>query len=93
MTNMYWGLMEKYSQYHREDLEKDGNSLKQNWEDLKEQLRCACDIERIGYQLDLADEKRIGKAKVMHPVVTSDEVFQLRSRGGIEDGRNIFPSI
>ncbi len=31
--------------------------------ELKEQLRSACDIERIGYRLDLANEKRIGKAK------------------------------
>lgn len=65
MTNMYWGLMEQYSQYCREDLERDGISLKQAWEELKEQLRKACDIDRIGYQLDLADEKRIGKAKVI----------------------------
>lgn len=80
MTNMYWGLMEKYSQYRRTDLEKDGKSLKQNWEELKEQLRRACDIERIGYQLDLTDEKRIGKAKVVHPVVTSEEVFSWMQR-------------
>lgn len=80
MTNMYWGLMEKYSQYHREDLEKDGNSLKQNWDELKEQLRSTCDIERIGYRLDLVDEKRIGKAKVVHPVVTSEEVFSWMQR-------------
>lgn len=65
MTNMYWELMEKYSRYSRVDLEKEGKNLKQNWEELKEQLRSACDIERIGYRLDLADEKRIGKAKVM----------------------------
>lgn len=78
MTNMYWDLMEKYSQYRKADLEKDGNSLKQNWDELKEKLRRACDIERIGYQLDLADEKRIGKAKVVHPVVTSEEVFSWR---------------
>ncbi len=64
MTNMYWELMEKYSQYSRENLEKDGKSLKQNWEELKEHLRSACDIKKIGYRLDLADEKRIGKAKV-----------------------------
>lgn len=62
MTNMYWNLMEKHSQYSRADLEKDGRSLKQNWEELKEQFRSSCDIERVGYRLDLADEKRIGKA-------------------------------
>lgn len=66
MTNIYWGLMEKYSWYSRENLEKDGKSLRQNWEELKEQLRSACDIERIGYRLDLVDEKRIGKAKITH---------------------------
>lgn len=80
MTNMYWGLMELYSQYRRVDLEKEGISLKQSWEGLKEQLRRDCDIERIGYQLDLADEKRIGKAKVVHPVVTSEEVFSWMQR-------------
>ena len=63
MTNMYWGLMETYSQYNRANLEKDGKSLKQIWEELKEQFRSSCDIERVGYRLDLADEKRIGKAK------------------------------
>ena len=68
MTNMYWELMGKYSQYSRADLEKEGKSLKQNWEELKEHLRSACDIERIGYRLDLADEKRIGKAKVIRKV-------------------------
>ncbi len=57
MTNIYWELMEKYSWYSRENLEKDGKSLRQNWEELKEQLRSACDIERIGYRLDLVDEK------------------------------------
>jgi len=62
MTNMYWNLMEKHAQYSRADLEKDGKSLKQNWEELKEQFRSSCDIQRVGYRLDLADEKRIGKA-------------------------------
>lgn len=80
MTNMYWGLIEKYSQYSRENLEKDGKSLKQTWNELVEQLRSACDIERIGYRLDLADEKRIGKAKVVHTVVTVEEVFEKISR-------------
>ena len=65
MTNMYWSLMEKYSQYNRDILEKDGKSLKRSWEDLKEQLRSECDIDRIGYRLNLADEKRIGKAKTV----------------------------
>jgi len=62
---MYWGLMEKHSQYIRAELEADGKSLKQVWEDLKEHFRSSCDIERIGYRLDLSDEKRIGKAKTI----------------------------
>ena len=66
MTNMYWELMEKYSQYSRVELECEGKSLRQSWEELVEQLRSACDIERIGYRLDLSNEKRIGKAKVVH---------------------------
>lgn len=65
MTNMYWRLMEKYSGYNRTDLEIGGETLKQQWLRLIEQLRSACDIDRIGYKLDLADEKRIGKAKVV----------------------------
>lgn len=75
MTNMYWNLMEKHSQYSRADLEKDGRSLKQNWRELKQQLRSACDIKRIGYRLDLVDEKRIGKAKVIKPIVTPEEAL------------------
>lgn len=78
MTDMYWGLMERYSRYCRKDLEKDGKSLKQNWEELKEQLQRACDIERIGYKLNLADEKRIGKAKAVHSIVMPDEVFRVK---------------
>jgi len=80
-TNMYWELMEKYSQYSRGRLEKDGKSLRQNWEELKEQLRSACDIERIGYRLDLTDEKRIGKAKVVYAVARVEEVSSLRMKG------------
>lgn len=78
MTDMYWGLMEKYSQYCRKELEKDGKSFKQNWEELKEKLQRACDIERIGYKLNLADEKRIGKAKVVYSIVMPDEVFRVK---------------
>lgn len=64
MTNMYWNLMEKYSQYCRADLERDGKRLKQSWAELKEQLRSACDIERIGYKLDLLMRKGLGKRKL-----------------------------
>ncbi|MGN0513616.1 MAG: hypothetical protein ACI4GD_04995 [Lachnospiraceae bacterium] len=47
----------------------------QQWEKLKCELQTVADIERIGYRLDLADEKKIGKAKVLHGVVTYQEAF------------------
>lgn len=75
MTTMYWELMEKYSHYSREELEKDCVTLKEQWEMLKRQLVADCDIDSVGYKLDLKDEKRIGKAKVVNPVVTNEEVF------------------
>ena len=34
-----------------------------------------CDIPKINYKLDLSDEKKIGKAKVISPVVTVGEVY------------------
>lgn len=42
---------------------------------LKENLVEDCDISRINYHLDLADEKKIGKAKVVNPIVTPEESF------------------
>lgn len=75
MTDIYWYLMEKHSSYKRAELEADGMSLAEQWSTLKEGLRSACDIERIGYRLNLAEEKRIGKAKVTHSVVTPEEAF------------------
>lgn len=98
---MYYELMERYSEYPREYLEKKGLSsrqkrkllrhcktdsekmkikngvpLKKQWELLKEELVRDCDIPRTGYRLDLADEKRIGKAKVAKPVVTIGDVYE-----------------
>lgn len=75
MTNMYWGLMERHSQYIRNELEKSGKPLWVQWREQVEQLRHACDIEKIDYRLDLADEKRIGKAKVVKAIITPEEVF------------------
>ena len=49
--------------------------LSEQWDELKESLRVDCDIPKIGYRLDLADEKRIGKAKVGRPVTTHKEAF------------------
>ena len=76
MRTMYWELMEKNSSYKREKLEICGMTLKEQWELLKGELVSNCDIERIGYKLDLKDEKRIGKAKVVNAVVTKQTVEQ-----------------
>lgn len=75
MTTMYWELMEKYSTYYRHNLEKNGSTLKEQWEELKKQVISACDIEKVGYKLDLQDEKYIGKAKVQNGVTTNEEAF------------------
>lgn len=76
MTAIYFGLMEKYSSYKRTDLEKNGISLKTQWELLKQQLVSACDIQSIDYRLDLANEKLIGKAKVTKEFTSNEEAFE-----------------
>ena len=68
-------LMQKYSTYNREELEKNIGPLKENWEKLKRELVASCDIPRTGYHLDLQDEKRIGKAKVVKEITTNDDAF------------------
>lgn len=80
MTTMYYELMEKYSSYSKEELEKNNLPLQEQWEQLKKDLVKACDIPKIGYKLDLTQEKLIGKAKVANPVTTSQEVFQFTKR-------------
>jgi len=75
MRTSYYELMEKYSNYKRSDLEKNGLTLKQQWELLKEELLRVWDIPRTGYKLDLSDEKRIGKAKVVNSVITNEDAF------------------
>ena len=74
MVTEYWRMMEKYSFYKRSELEEK-ESLKAQWERLKKELLATCDIESTGYKLDLADEKRIGKAKVVNGVVTRKEAL------------------
>lgn len=76
MTTIYYELMEKYSTYKRDFLEQEGITLKQQWENLKKELIASCDIEKIGYKLDLKDEKRIGKAKVVKSITTNEEAFE-----------------
>lgn len=75
MTTIYFELMEKYSFYQRDVLEKDGITLKEKWEELKKNLISACDIDSIGYKLDLKNEKLIGKAKVTKEITTNEEAF------------------
>lgn len=76
MQTIYYELMEKYSSYKREELEKEGQSLKEQWVNLKKQLVADCNIEKTNYKLDLQDEKLIGKAKVLNPITPNEEVFK-----------------
>lgn len=68
--------MEKYSNYTIEQLSKKGINLEKNWQELKKELINSCDIKKVNYHLDLLDEKRIGKANVINPVITEEEVYQ-----------------
>lgn len=75
MWTMMWELIKKHSGCCRGKLESQGICLKEEWVRLQEELRSACDIPQTGYRLDLADEKRIGKARVVAPVTTPREAF------------------
>ena len=75
MQTSYYDLMERHSSYKRNLLESK-KTLKEQWQELKEELVRACDIPSCGYKLDLKDEKRIGKAKVANPVITQKEVYE-----------------
>ena len=76
-------LCEKYSSYRRSELEKTETlELLRGYVDIFmpdikyfSSLIEACDIPKIGYKLDLADEKRIGKAKVVSPITTKEQAF------------------
>ena len=68
--------MEKYSNYTIEQLSKKGINLEKNWQELKKELINSCDIKKVNYHLDLLDEKRTGKANVINPVITEEEVYQ-----------------
>lgn len=76
MFDMYWNLMDKYSNYSRKQLENQGITLKKQWEQLKSKLVSFCDIDSVGYKLDLVDEKRIGKAPVVNSVITNEDAFE-----------------
>lgn len=68
--------MEKYSNYTIEQLSKKGINLEKNWQELKKELINSCDIKKVNYHLDLLDEKRIGKANVINPVITEEEDYK-----------------
>ena len=76
MQTMYYELMAKYSFYKRRKLEENGQTLKEQWEALKRELISSCDIDSIGYKLDLYNEKLIGKAKVLRPVIPNVKAFE-----------------
>ena len=75
MCTEYYLLMEKYSNYSVSELEQNGLSLKEQWEELKKKLVAFCDIDAVSYKLDLSDEKDIGKSPVKNGVTTNNEVF------------------
>ncbi|MFI3250012.1 MAG: lysophospholipid acyltransferase family protein [Eubacteriales bacterium] len=76
MQGMYYELMEKYSFYRRKDVEVDGFTLKEHWDKLTRELSAVCCVERTGYQLEMDDEKLIGKAPVPIGVVTNEMAFE-----------------
>ncbi len=75
MTDNYWYLMEKYSKYSVEKLEKMGISLSDMWYSWADKLVSDCDIDSVNYKLDLEDEKLIGKAPVVNGVTTNEDAF------------------
>ena len=75
MMNCYYELMEKYSSYSREYLEGNYGNLKEHWLELKKKLVSFCDIDSVGYKLDLTDEKLIGKAPVKEGITTNEDAF------------------
>lgn len=76
MLDTKFFLMEKYSSYKKSDLLKNGISLENEWDKMKEKSTRGQDIERIGYKFSLEEEKLISKAPVLNPVVTPNEAFQ-----------------
>lgn len=75
MTTCYFNLMSKYSSYSRGELEQKYGNIKEQWEKLKKELVSFCDIDSVGYKLDLTDEKKIGKAPVKNGVITNEDAF------------------
>lgn len=75
MHTEYYRLIEKYSSYNRRELEKCGQSMKQQNDAWIKHLLEVVEIPRTGYKMDLLNEKRIGKAKSKTHIVTPKEAF------------------
>ena len=75
MHTEYYRLIEKYSSYKRKELEKSGQSMKQQNDAWIKHLLEVVEISRTGYKMDLLNEKRIGKAKNKTHIVTPKEAF------------------
>ena len=75
MNTEYYRLIEKYSAYSRNELESSGVSLKKQNTKRVEQLLEVCEVPNIGYKMDMADEKRIGKARNKKHLITPKQAF------------------
>lgn len=75
MQTTYYNLIEKYSSYNRKELESAGKTVHQQHELVKNEILKEVEIKTTGYKMDMADEKRIGKARNKKHVVTAAEAF------------------
>ncbi len=76
MQTEYYNLIEKYSSYSRSQLEADGTSLKfKNQQQITHILK-ECEIEATGYNMDMVEEKIIGKARNKKHLVTYRQAFE-----------------
>lgn len=57
MHTEYYRLIEKYSSYNRNELEKPGQSMKQQNDAWIKHLLEVVEISRTGYKMDLLNEK------------------------------------
>ena len=58
-------IVKKCSSYTNLAIKATAKTLKEQWQELKSELVASCAIPRIGYELDLDNERLIGKAKVI----------------------------
>lgn len=75
MQTTYYHLIEKYSSYNRSRLESTGKTVHRQHDRVKAEILREVEIKSTGYKMDMADEKRIGKARNKRHVVTAGEAF------------------